>query len=186
MRRFEKMIIDFTDILEKTKIDYVIVGGIAVSSWGNPRTTKDLDVIIVLKIEDIDELSKNLQENGFSTDREDIKDALKEKTHFTIFDKYSEYHIDAKGAYNEFDALTIKNKLVVLYEGHKMCIASPEDTIAHKLLFGGHQDIKDAQSILVRQSGKIDKNYLEELCENLGVLNELETLKERIKNDQIP
>lgn len=89
------------------------------------------------------------------------------------------YHIDAKGVYNRFDALTVKNKHVVPYKGLNMCIASAEDTIGHKLLFGGYQDIKDAESILLRQS-ELDMEYLEELCENLGVLNELETVRKKI------
>lgn len=179
MRSFERMVLDFIGVLEKIKVDYVVIGGIAVSSWGNPRTTKDLDVIVDLNSDDIDKFCKNLQESGFSVDKEDIKEALKEKTHFTVLDEYSEYHIDAKGVYNRFDALTVKNKYVVPYEGLNMCIASAEDTVAHKLLFGGYQDIKDAESILLRQS-ELDMEYLEELCENLGVLNEFRTVKKKV------
>jgi hypothetical protein len=137
-----------------------------------------------LKIKELTNLLKNLKLSGFSVSKHDIEIAFKEKTHFTIFDEHSEYHIDAKGIYNTFDALTIKNKSFIPYEGHTICIASPEDTIAHKLFFGGHQDIKDSESILLRQSKKIDNTYLEELCENLGVLHELEELRKKIENDQ--
>ena len=181
MRRFEEMILDFVGILERMGIDYVIIGGVAVSSWGTPRTTRDLDVIIVLKVENIDELSENLQEMGFLTDKNGFKKSLEEETHFTIFDEHSEYHIDAKGVYNKFDALTVRNKVLVPYEGQDMHIASAEDTIAHKLLFGGYQDLKDAESILLRQSG-LDMNYLVELCEDLGVLDEFEAIRKKVKD----
>lgn len=181
MRKFERMILDFLDVLERMEINYVIIGGVAVSSWGSPRTTADLDIIVVLKTKNIDELCRNLEEAGFSVDRNDIEDSFKEKTHFSIFDKYSEYHIDVKGVYSKFDALTVRNKVIVPYEGHNMCIASAEDTIAHKLLFGGYQDIRDAESILLRQA-ELDMEYLEELCEELGVLDELETAKKRTKD----
>jgi hypothetical protein len=87
--------------------------------------------------------------------------------------------MDAKGIYNKFDALTVKNKHIIRYEGHDMCIASAEDTIAHKLLFGGHQDVKDAEGILTRQP-HINSTYLEELCRNLGVSHELDVIKKKI------
>lgn len=179
MRSFKKMIMDFIGVLEKTKIDYAIIGGVAVSTWGTPRTTSDLDIIIVLQSKDMDELHKNLKEAGFSIDIQDIRNAIEEKIYFTIFDEYSEYHIDSKGVYNKFDALTIKNKLKIAYEGIALCIASPEDAIAHKLLFGGHQDIKDVETILLRQH-KVDMDYLTELCGSMGILNELETIKKRL------
>ncbi|MFQ6063836.1 MAG: hypothetical protein ACE5J9_11800 [Methanosarcinales archaeon] len=50
---------------------------------GNIRTTKDVDVIISLKIEKIKELVYALKKRNFSVREEDIKDALKEKSHFT-------------------------------------------------------------------------------------------------------
>jgi len=181
MRKFEEMVLDFISVLERMGIDYVIVGGVAVSSWGTPRTTRDLDVIIVLKVGNIDELSENLQGMGFLIDKNDFKKSFEEKTHFTIFDEHSEYHIDAKGIYNKFDALTVRNRVIVPYEGHDMHIASAEDTIAHKLLFGGYQDMEDAESILLRQS-ELDMNYLEELCEDLGVLEESETIRKKVKD----
>lgn len=181
MRSFEKMILDFIDILEELEKDYVIIGGIAVSSWGNPRTTRGLDIIIVLETRDTEKLYKTLEKRGFSVNKKDIEDALEEKSHFTIFDKCSEYHIDAKGVYNEFDALTLKNKSVVPYEGHNICVASPEDTVAHKLLFGGYQDVADVEGILLRQR-HIDMEYLEELCKKLGVLAELHDIREKMRN----
>jgi hypothetical protein len=37
MGTFEKMILDFINVLGKMRVDYVIIGGVAVSSWGTPR-----------------------------------------------------------------------------------------------------------------------------------------------------
>jgi hypothetical protein len=179
MRTFEDMILDFVDVLGKMRVDYVIIGGVAVSSWGTPRTTGDLDVIAVIKMENIKKLCENLQNKGFSIDEEDIKSALEEKTHFTVFDQDSEYHVDVKGIYDKFDALTIKNRIAIDYCDHIMNMASAEDTLAHKLLFGGHQDMRDAESILLRQS-VIDMEYLEALCKELGILAELQAMKEKI------
>lgn len=66
MRGFEKMMLDFFGVLEKTKIEYAIIGGVAVSTWGTPRTTRGLDIIIGLQSKDMDEMYKNLQKTDFS------------------------------------------------------------------------------------------------------------------------
>ncbi len=86
MRTLEEVVKEIVKILENLEIDYVIVGGIAVSGWGNIRTTRDVDIIINLERKDIKRLAEALKERDFSVTVEDIKDALKEKTHFTIFD----------------------------------------------------------------------------------------------------
>ncbi len=65
--------------------------------------------------------------------------------------------------------------------GIKIYIASPEDTIANKLLFGSEQDILDAMSIYVRQMGKLDMDYLGEVCREMGVLDELQKLRRRVE-----
>jgi hypothetical protein len=40
MRGLEEVVKSIARILEEKKVDYVIVGGIAVSAWGNIRTTR--------------------------------------------------------------------------------------------------------------------------------------------------
>ncbi|HIH97895.1 MAG TPA: hypothetical protein HA346_02675 [Thermoplasmata archaeon] len=58
-------------------------------------------------------------------------------------------------------------------------IASPEDTLANKLLFGSEQDIKDAEGIWVRQRN-LDIKYLEGRCRTLGVWEEFVEMKKRV------
>lgn len=60
-------------------------------------------------------------------------------------------------------------------------IASPEDTIANKLLFSREQDIKDALGIYVRQYDVLNIEYLTDICKKIGVYNALLDLKKRYK-----
>ncbi len=105
-----------------------------------------------------------------------MKAAFSEKSHCTVEDKETMFRLDIKGVYNEMDERVLKNKIQVEYLGTCIYIASAEDTIANKLLFGRDQDINDALGIYVRQKSKIDKNYLETLCSSLGVKKELTNL----------
>jgi hypothetical protein len=129
MRRIEEVIRDITKILGEEKVDYVIVGGIAVAAWGNIRTTRDVDIILFINEKDADGLEEALKEEKFSIQAEDIRDALKERSHFTIFDDLSEYYMDAKGIYSENDRLTRKRRRKVNLTDFRFYIASPEDTM---------------------------------------------------------
>ncbi len=181
MRTLEELVKDITKILEEQKIEYVIIGGVAVAGWGNIRTTRDIDIIINLKEKQIKPLETALKKEELDTTEYEIKEALGKKTHFTIFDTKSEYHIDAKGCYSEKEKRSLETKKAAKLWDKKIFIASPEDIIANKLVFGSEQDIRDAEGILVRQREKLDHKYLEEICKEMGVHGELEKLKKRIK-----
>jgi hypothetical protein len=167
--------------LNRLGLDYVLVGGVAVSGWGVVRTTEDVDVIVDLKEKDADRFAHEFAESGFRVTVTDISAALRERSHFTIFDNHSTYRIDAKGAYEESARETLASKRPILVEGVKTYLASPEDTIANKLLYGSEQDLRDAEGILARQSGKLDLDRLRNLCRKLGVLGELSNLEKRVK-----
>ncbi len=52
-------------LLEKHRVEYMIVGGYAVAFYGYPRFTKDLDVFYLLTPENVALLKKVLLEFGF-------------------------------------------------------------------------------------------------------------------------
>lgn len=181
MRSLQDVVKEIAKLLDKLKIEYVIVGGIAVSSWGNVRTTRDVDVILFLDMEDFSKLVEPFRNRNFLIREKEIKDALEEKSHFTIFDDLSEYHIDAKGVYDENDLRTLKNRRKITLDDVKCYIASPEDTIANKLLLTGEQDIKDAMGIYVRQLNNLDMDYLIKTCKQLNVYNDFLEMKKRVE-----
>ncbi len=181
MRSIEEVVKSITRILEEKKVDYVIVGGIAVSAWGNIRTTRDVDILLLLNKEDANELEVALKRERFSIQAGDILDALKQRSHFTIFDELSEYHIDAKGIYSENDRLTLTRRRKVSLADFALYVASPEDLIANKLLVGSEQDIKDAEGMYARQFDNLDMAYLEVRCMSLEVNEEFLTMKKRVE-----
>lgn len=106
--------------------------------------------------------------------------AFKERTHFTAEEKDSLFRLDIKGIYEQKEEITLKNRKKIDYEGITMYIASPEDTIANKLYYGSEQDLEDAESIYVRRED-LDREYLEERCEALGVSDEFEEMKKEVE-----
>ncbi|KXB03208.1 hypothetical protein AKJ45_02220 [candidate division MSBL1 archaeon SCGC-AAA261F19] len=181
MRKIDETLSLVCKFLNKENIDYVLVGGLAVNFHGVPRTTMDIDIILNIGEGRIPKLVNFLIQNDFLADAEDIEDALRESSHCTIHDKRSMIRLDIKGVYGEMDRRTLERRRSFEYGGIKIQIASPEDTIASKLLFGSEQDLKDAEGIYIRQHEKLDMEYLEETCKELGVGGEFKYLKKRVE-----
>lgn len=92
--------------MERNGIEYEIIGGIVVSG---EYKTRDVDMILLMDEGD----AEALRRARFSVRAEDIR-ALREKSHFTIFDEISEYYVDAKVANTESDMLTLERRRSVV------------------------------------------------------------------------
>lgn len=167
--------------LNREDIDYVIVGGLAVIFHGVPRTTMDVDIILQIEGERIVRFVDFLKENDFFANLEDMNAAFKEKSHCTVQDKKSMIRLDIKGVYNDMDRQTFERRIAFEHRSTKIYLASPEDTIANKLVFGSEQDIKDAEGIYARQLESLDMEYLEEICRDMGVYGDFIKMKEMVE-----
>jgi len=177
LRTIEDILKLVSDFLNENGIEYVIVGGMAVLFYGNPRTTMDIDYVIQITDKDIPVLVKFLKENGFFADEYDMRKALDEKSHCTVEDKGTMFRLDIKGIYGEMDERALRNKKKVKIDNSMIFIASPEDTIANKLLFSREQDIKDALGIYTRQYDSLNMEYLESICKKIRVYDALLDLR---------
>jgi len=64
------------DILEAMGIEYVIWGGVAAITYGEPRFTRDMDVVVRLHYDQVDTLARVLEEDGYYVSVEAIRDAV--------------------------------------------------------------------------------------------------------------
>ena len=181
MRNIEEILKLVCGFLNEEGAVYVVVGGLAVLFYGIPRTTMDIDIIIAMNMDETKRFAEFLNENDFFADEEDIKTAFEEKSHATIEDKTSMARLDIKGIYGENDRITLERRRRVSSADLAFFVASPEDMIANKLLFGSEQDVKDAEGIYVRQFDDLDMAYLEKRCKELGVYEEFLTMKKRVE-----
>lgn len=180
-RTIEDVVKELAVTLDQLGVRYAIVGGVAATSWGNIRTTLDVDVVIDLKDKAVPTLVKALTERGFSVTESDVLSGLKEKSHFTVSDRRSVFRIDAKGAYGSRELETLRTRRKIIIDKTVCYLASPEDMIANKLLTGTLQDTRDAEGIYVRQMQYLDINGLKAATRRLGVATELTKMQERVR-----
>lgn len=179
-RDIEETFLAACQALEEAEVRYAVIGGFAVSTWGAPRSTQDIDLLLGLDGEETARLVDALASADISLDARDLEDALEEGGHATAFDDRSIYHVDLRPASSDIDQQTIQEARTVEVEGRTIAIAGPEETIAHKLLYASEQDLADAETIYARQAGDLDRDRLDSLCSDLGVREELQQLRERV------
>jgi hypothetical protein len=71
------------DVLDRTSIPYMIVGSVASMSYGRPRLTHDMDVVLDMRKEQAEEFVHLFGSDWF-VDGEMIRKAIDERFHFNI------------------------------------------------------------------------------------------------------
>lgn len=172
------------EALDEADVPFVIVGGFAVSAWGTPRTTEDVDVVLEASPAEAAEVAAEMGARDLALLERDLVDAIEDGTHATAFDERSGiYHVDLRPATDPDTRRTLADRRHVEVAGRSVPVASPEETVAHKLLYASEQDLEDAEGVYVRQAGSLDEAHLEARCEDLGVLDELHALRDRVDAD---
>jgi len=163
--------------LRAARVDHVFVGGIAVMAFGEPRTTRDVDVIAEYRWGDVPALVKAFRREGFRPSSADFRDSLSDGTHTTIPDARSEYHVDLKPAVRIAAVHAIADRVTVLWKGMSLPMAGPEHTIVMKLVYGSEQDLEDATRIYRRNRVRLDLVRMREFARQQGVGDALRVLE---------
>ena len=162
--------------MNKTKINYMIIGGLAVIKWGRPRLTQDIDIIIQIKDAQIEFFAETLTSERFEVEAAEIRQAFREKSYVSIFFPDDILRIDIKGLYSRLDHRSFSNRKKTIIFGVETWIETPEDLIIAKLVYNSYQDLEDAASVMLRQCDKIDFDYLKFRAEEENVVKELDDL----------
>lgn len=169
------------DLIETSKVDYLIIGAVAVGVWGEPRLTEDLDLMIFIPRKNLKIVFENAKRLGFKFNEKEIIEQAKLVGVFKIF--YKQYHLDFLIASIDFERYALKRKIKVKIFDREVFVPSKEDLLLLKIIPGRTKDILDAEGIVNRQKGKLDIKYLEtwaqklsDEAEDLRIWNELKRL----------
>jgi hypothetical protein len=150
-----KRIITF---LNNQELNYLVIGGIAVSVIGNPRETKDIDLCIFIKKSDVKSFLDKLIKKDFVVNKDTMVELAKSTGYFNIMD--GKVRIDFIIASHQLEKSAFDRKILIEMEGVKAYYPTPEDLILLKIVPGRLRDLADAEEIATRHSGKLDAKYL--------------------------
>lgn len=181
----EDLLLQVAKILDKLKISYVITGGMAVSVWGRPRSTMDIDIIVKLEPKNTQMLVKELLDIGKDVyvSEDAIKEALERKGEFNFIDPNTQLKVDFWIVKDDFNMQEIQRAIPRKFEGYAIRFVSPEDLILSKLLWHKEsystKQLDDIRSVL--NISKVDLKYIKKWAEKQGTIEILATLLNEIK-----
>jgi len=160
-------------LLNQLSVDYAFTGAFAVSYYGFPRLSADIDILIEKNKSNLLRLVSLLHGNGYDVTKMDVLKAIEECSHFPVFHKEKMFpYFDFKVACERDEVSSLDHCKTIDYHGLKCRIVSVEDLIIKKLEWN---DIKDVEVLLIRCK-EIDMKKLEKISKKKSLYKKLERL----------
>jgi hypothetical protein len=164
--------------LDQLGVPHAIVGSLASSLHGVPRSTNDVDIVADLRREHADALASALGD-AFYVDSDMIRDAIDRRSEFNVIHLGTMFKVDVfVPALDRVSRAQIDRAAIVTVDseaGHDLRVASAEDTVAQKLLWyrrGGESSERqwlDTLGVIAVQGKNLDVTYLRQTTNALGV-----------------
>lgn len=163
------------EVLEGLGAEYMIGGSHASMYYGEPRLTRDVDVIVALRADHLPALLGRFPANEYYVDDEAAREAIRASTQFNIIHPGSGLKIDVYvNPDTPYDrARLARRQRFPLLPGLLAYFAAPEDVILYKLLY--HQQVESGMHLrdilgIIRLSGpELDERYIRHWADQLGV-----------------
>ncbi len=179
LSELDEFVIKFVKILDKNKINYVLVSGYVAILFGRSRETEDIDIILEkISFEEFDtlwiEIEKEFECLNTSSSKEAYEEFLLNNTsiRFAYPGKYIP-NMEIKFPKKEFEQETLNNKIIVKSENYAFNISNLEKQIAFKLFLGSDKDLEDARHIWNIFKDHLDKTIIIAKAQELKVLEDI-------------
>ncbi|MEA3439103.1 MAG: nucleotidyltransferase [Chloroflexota bacterium] len=151
------------EILQKRLLDSgfqsIVIGGVAVGIWGEPRVTRDIDLKVLFSRSEADRLLEILSDEYLSLIPNPLE-ALKKQALVFVKDEYGT-RLDLLLADTPYDVIAIeRGKEIVIQSETHIRVCSPEDLIIYKMISNRLRDHEDVRGIIRRQGNLLDDEYV--------------------------
>lgn len=164
-----------TAIFDAESIAYMLTGSLASTLYGEPRSTVDVDLVVVLDAAALGALLSALPEDRYYVSEDAARDALKRQGQFNVIDLETGWKVDLilrkrrPFSLEEFGRRVRREVL-----GVEIDLVSVEDSILSKLEWarrgGSERQLRDVRAMVMLQRDRLDVAYIERWAEELGVL----------------
>jgi hypothetical protein len=166
----------FIEPLERLGLPYCITGSVAASVYGEPRLTADIDVVLLLRAEDIAALRSAFPDSAYYVPPEEtlrLEAGRGSRGMFNLIHHLSQFKADIYlAARDPLHAWALAHRRRIDLEGGGAWIAPPEYVILRKLeyLREGGQDkhVRDIRFILAATA--VDHEFLDAEVARRGLL----------------
>lgn len=159
---------------------YCIIGGLAVQRWGEPRTTRDVDLTVLTGFGDESRFISGLLDRFEARVADPSQFAL--RTRVVLLSGSAGTPIDVSlGAIPFEERAVARSSAFQIDEGVAIQTCSAEDLIVLKAFAGRDQDWLDIEGVATRQGHRLDSQLIWRELEPLLELKEDETAIGRLE-----
>ena len=162
----EKTLLQVAAFMKKQKIPYMVIGGVANLFWGNPRTTQDIDVTILVPQTALGEVIVKIA-SKFSVLVKDPK-VFVEQTRVLPIKSNDGVRVDIIFALLPYEEQAIKRAKNVKINAVSVKICCAEDLILYKIISERQRDLDDVKQIIAMQGRSLNFKYLKPLVSALA------------------
>ncbi len=188
---FVKFVQSVIDALTAANVDYLIGGAVALSIWGDPRMTRDLDLVVDLPLESVVALSQEFEKRDMLVPVESLIDLMIETRadlpvnaiHMPSGYKAELFLLKPGDTFRE---INLKRRRLVDFGPPlgQAYVHSPEDLILHKLnyysLSQQTKHIRDIASIVLNMGEELDYDYIDKWAVQLQLTEIWREMQKRI------
>jgi hypothetical protein len=171
-----------TSALDRLGVLHTIGGSIASSIAGEPRSTIDVDIVAALRDEHVAELTRQLSAD-FYVDEDAVRRAVATASAVNVIHHETSIKIDLFVAGGTpLDAQQLARRVRVDVGGRIIYVHPPEDILLQKLrwfrLSGetSERQWRDAVAIVRVQGDRLDRLYVRQNAESVGVVDLVEKI----------
>lgn len=180
-----------TTALENAGIEYMLVGSLASTRYGSPRSTQDIDIVISADPAQLRSFIQHLDNKNYYVDLDPALEAHRNESLFNIIDLNTGWKIDLifrKSTAFGQEEFRRRRKVELL--GLQVFVASPEDVIIAKLDWAKQgaslRQIEDAAAVLTVQDKALDMAYLEKWVSQLHLSDQWAAARQVAGTDRGP
>ncbi len=162
-------------LLDASRIPYMVAGSMASTFHGEPRMTRDIDLVVEPTAETIGHFAESLDRSRYYA--EDLRAALRRRDMANVLDTTSGWKADLIIRKDRpFSRKEFERRTPADLDGHQIYVATAEDTVLAKLEWradsGFEQQWRDVIAVIETQ--ELDLGYMRFWAAQLQVSDELE------------
>ena len=156
--------------LDAVRVPYMLTGSFAMAYYGQPRMTRDIDLVVALVVDDITAIVLALSPD-FYIDGDEARSAVESQRLFNVMHHATGVKVDLivrKGS--EYRQVEFARRRDIEMSGIRTCIVSQEDLILSKLVWAREANSElQRRDVAVLLDESVDRKYLDQWATRLGV-----------------
>lgn len=169
-----ELLLHLVQVLEDLEIPYAVAGSVAAIAYGEPRATRDIDVVVDLTAADLGRLKDRFPEGEFYLDEDAAREAVSRRGQFNIIHPSSGFRLDLFVAGDRIEHRQVARARELPAIGERTArFSPPEELILKKLQYyaAGASDrhLRDIGAMLQVSGDIIDRSLVEREAEALGL-----------------